>query len=225
MGILQRAKDILSANINDLLDRCENPEKMINQYLLQYRKDLKETKDDTAEIMANEAQAKRQYEDCLATVQRFMNAAENAVKAGNDDDARKLLVSKQRHEARLPELKSRYETAKADSQNMRAVYNKLCDDIKELEFRKSSIQSTVAMARGQERINNIGRNAVKMGGMNDKFDQMQDKANRMLDKAKASALLDSDVTSSEDLAEKYASAPSEVEDELAALKAKVNGIS
>lgn len=223
MGILQRAKDILSANINDLLDRCENPEKMINQYLLQYKKDLKETKDDTAEVMANEAQARRQYEDCQATVKRFLDAAENAARAGNDEDARKLLASKQKHEARLPELKSRYETAKADSENMRAVYNKLCDDIKELEFRKSSIQSTVAMVRGQERINNIGRNAAKMGGMNDKFDKMQDKANRMLDKARASALLDSDATSSEDLAKKYASASSAVDDELVALKAKVDG--
>ena len=59
MGILTRFKDIMSANVNALLDKAEDPAKMIDQTLLNLRKDLAEVKKETAAVMADEKNAKR----------------------------------------------------------------------------------------------------------------------------------------------------------------------
>ena len=59
MGILSRFTDIISANINELLDRAENPEKMIDQYLRNAMENLAEVKKETAAVMAEETRCKR----------------------------------------------------------------------------------------------------------------------------------------------------------------------
>ena len=59
MGILTRFKDIMSANINALLDKAENPEKMIDQYLRNLENDLASVKAETASVIAEEKAAKR----------------------------------------------------------------------------------------------------------------------------------------------------------------------
>ena len=59
MGVIQRFKDIMSANINAMLDKAENPEKMIDQYMRNLEDDLGKVKAETASVMAEEARAKR----------------------------------------------------------------------------------------------------------------------------------------------------------------------
>ena len=59
MGILTRFKDIMSANINALLDKCEDPEKMIDQYMRNLESDLGKVKAETASVMAEETRCKR----------------------------------------------------------------------------------------------------------------------------------------------------------------------
>lgn len=53
MGILKRFKDIMSANINAMLDKAEDPEKMIDQYLRDLQEDLRNVKSETATVMAS----------------------------------------------------------------------------------------------------------------------------------------------------------------------------
>ena len=62
MGILSRFTDIISANINALLEKAEDPVKMVNQYLLDAKSDLADVKQETAEVMAKEAAAKRKLD-------------------------------------------------------------------------------------------------------------------------------------------------------------------
>ena len=59
MGILERFTDIIKANINDLLDRAEDPAKMIDQYLRDLTENLAEVKKETAGVMAQESRARR----------------------------------------------------------------------------------------------------------------------------------------------------------------------
>ena len=63
MGILERFTDIIKANINDLLDKAEDPAKMIDQYLRDMTEDLTEVKRETAGVMAEETRSKRMLED------------------------------------------------------------------------------------------------------------------------------------------------------------------
>ena len=64
MGIMTRFKDIMAANFNALLDRAEEPEKMIDQYLRNLEQDFAQVKAETASIMAEEKSAKRKLDEC-----------------------------------------------------------------------------------------------------------------------------------------------------------------
>ena len=76
MGVIQRFKDIMSANINAMLDKAENPEKMIDQYRRNLEDDLGKVKAETASVMAEEARAKRAYDEALAEVEKYQKYAE-----------------------------------------------------------------------------------------------------------------------------------------------------
>ena len=94
MGIIQRFKDIMEANINALLDRAEDPSKMIDQYMRNLQKDLEEVKAETASVMAEEKRARRALDQCNEEIGRLQMYAEKAVAAGNDQDAKQFLVQK-----------------------------------------------------------------------------------------------------------------------------------
>ena len=99
MGILTRFKDIMEANINALLDKAEDPEKMVDQYLRNLESDLGKVKAETAAVMADEAKAKRELDSCKQEVDKYQAYAEKALKAGNESDARDFL----RRSSQLPE--------------------------------------------------------------------------------------------------------------------------
>ena len=71
MGILKRFKDIMSSNINALLDKAEDPEKMIDQYLRDLQEDLRKVKSETATVMAEEQRCKRQLDECDAEIAKM----------------------------------------------------------------------------------------------------------------------------------------------------------
>src|SRR5690554_1661469 len=95
MAILERFGDIIKANINVLLEKMEDPEKMIDQYLEDMMKDLAEVKRSTAEVMAEETRAKRLVDENQAEVAKYEEFAKKALMAGNENDARVFLNKKQ----------------------------------------------------------------------------------------------------------------------------------
>ena len=220
MGILTRFKDIMSANINALLDKCEDPEKMIDQYMRNLESDLGKVKAETASVMAEETRAKSTEQ-----VNKMQSYAEKALTAGNEADARKFLEKKQQLVSTQTALQQSYEAAAANAAKMRQMHDKLVKDIESLESRKAAIKAKVATAKAQERLNSIGSSVTGANNSMAAFSKMEAKANKMLDEANAMAELnqsqeDSDI---DNLAAKYDSAPQDaaVDDELAALKAKM----
>ena len=227
MGVIQRFRDIMSANINAMLDKAENPEKMIDQYMRNLEDDLGKVKAETASVMAEEARAKRAYDEALAEVEKYQKYAEKAVAAGNDNDARVFLQSKKTAQTKLEGLKLTYDTAAANAQKMRQMHDKLVNDISDLRARKETIKAKVAVAKAQERVNQVGSSLRGVSNNMSAFDRMEEKANKMLDTANAMAQLNESAdTNVDDLARKYdlddVAGTSDIDDELAALKAKLN---
>jgi phage shock protein A len=225
MGILTRFKDIMSANINSLLDKCEDPEKMIDQYMRNLESDLGKVKAETASVMAEETRAKRELDECTEQINKMQSYAEKALRAGNEADARTFLEKKQQLASTQAALTQSYELAAANSAKMRQMHDKLVKDIESLEARRATIKAKVQTAKAQERINNMGSSVVGANNSMAAFNKMEAKANKMLDEANAMAELnqsqaDADV---DNLAAKYDSEPvsSDVDDELAALKAQM----
>lgn len=224
MGIISRFKDIMSANINALLDKAEDPAKMIDQYLRDMESDLGKVKAETAAVMAEETRCKRQLDECTAEMAKYQQYAEKAVVAGNDEDARQFLAKKSQLAQNQASLQQSYEVASANATKMRQMHDKLAKDISELNARKDSIKAKVAAAKTQEKMNKLGASVAGVQGSMSAFDRMEAKADSMLDKANAMSELNASTedASVENLASKYDTVASPaVDDELAALKAQM----
>ena len=108
MGILTRFKDIMASNINALLDKCEDPEKMIDQYMRNMESDLGKVKAETASVMAEQTRAKRELDECTEQIDKMQRYAEKALTAGNEADARAFLEKKQELSATQTALQNAY---------------------------------------------------------------------------------------------------------------------
>lgn len=209
MGILNRFAEIMKSNINALLDQAEDPEKMADQMLRNTREQFAEVKEQTAKVMADAAKANRDVADCQTEIDRYQKAAENALIARQEGDAKKLIARKQEMEEKLKTLQQTASIANANADKMRQMYDKLADDIETLESRKESIKAKAAAAKAQRSMNKLVSSLPDSNTSFEAFDRMEAKANRELDAAMAEAQLNS-TSSSEDLADKYSDNGSDV---------------
>lgn len=223
MGILTRFKDIVSANVNELLDKCENPEKMVDEYLRKALDDLADVKKETASVMATEESAKRKYDDLKEDTEKYASLAEKAVLAGNDGDAKTFLAKKKELSTLLESAKQNYDVAHSNAERMRQLHDKLTQDIESLKVRRDNIKAQMAVAKTQERINNAGEAGKKIKGTMGAFERMEQKAQRKLDEANAMEALNKSSANSalEEAEARYNNNNAEIDDELAALKAKL----
>ncbi|MBE6465152.1 MAG: PspA/IM30 family protein [Eggerthellaceae bacterium] len=224
MGILSRFSEIIKANVNDLLDKAEDPQKMIDQYMRDLTQALAEVKEETAGVMAEEARAKRLVEVNQEDIDKYTELAKKALAAGNEGDARALLTKKQQFELKGKNLEQAYESAKTSAQKMRQMHDKLIGDIYTLKERREAIRAKVAVAKTQEKVNKFSEASDKAEGAMGAFDRMEEKADKMLDKANAVSDLNAAAAeATQTLEEKYAveKIDAAVESELAAMKAEL----
>ena len=222
-GILSRFKTIMEANINALLDKAEDPVKMADQLARDLEKDLGEVRAETVSVMAEEKRAKRAYDEGVAEVEKLQRYAEKAVLAGNDADAKVFLSEKAAKAANLESLKGAWDLAAANAAKMREMHDKLTEQLKQVEDGKAAIRAKAAMVKSQQKANEIKSD---LGGSSlAAFDALEEKLNRKLDEAEAAAELNTKKDDMADLMAKYDDTAtvqdSGVEDELAALKAKL----
>ena len=222
MAILTRFKDIMASNINALLDKAENPEKMIDQILRNLNKDLGAVKGETASIMAQEQRAKRELDECIEEVNRMERYAIKALESDNEDDARKFLERKSSLITKQAELQESYNLSQSNAVKMREMHDKLVADIGELESRKTMIKGKMAVAKTQDRINKIGSSVSSANRSISAFERMEAKANKALDEANAMAELNRGPKDDiKDLTAKY-DVDTNIDDELAELKKRLN---
>lgn len=226
-GILSRFKDIMSSNINALLDKVEDPMKMIDQYLRNLESDLGKVKAETAAVMAEETKSKRELDECIDSINKMQTYAEKALLSGNEADARTFLSKKGELNNKLISLQQTYDIAKENSTKMREMHDKLIKDISQLNTRRDELKAKMAVVNTQEKLNKIGSSVNGAIGNMSKFDEMEAKINKKLDTANAMAELNNyqKEENIEDLIAKYdnetKNTSSEIDDELSELKSKL----
>ncbi len=226
-GILSRFKDIMSSNINALLDKVEDPMKMIDQYLRNLESDLRKVKAETAAVMAEETKTKRELDECIDSINKMQTYAEKALLSGNEADARTFLSKKGELNNKLTSLQQTYDTAKENSTKMREMHDKLIKDISQLNAKRDELKAKMEVANTQEKLNKIGSSVNGAIGNMSKFDEMEAKINKKLDTANAMAELNNSQKEEniEDLMAKYdettKNSSSEIDNELAELKSKL----
>ena len=221
MSMLQRFKDIMSSNINALLDKAEDPEKMIDQMIRNLQSDLGKVKSETATVMAEEARLNRQLTELKAEEEKMITYAKKALQAGSDDDAKLFLEKKNSIQNKASEVETRLISARQNSQNMKAMHDKISSQVADLNARKNEIKAKIQQAKLQEKMNTMTSSVTGAASIS-KFDEIEEKANAMLDKANAMQELNQvNDGGIDDLMAKYDSTTdntSSVDDELAALK-------
>jgi len=223
MGILSRFKNIMAANVNALLDKVEDPAKMIDQTLRNLATDLAAVKKETAGVMAEETRTRREADANQAQVTKNMDMARKALAAGNEDHARVFLNKKNELEAQGVELQKLAEAAQQNAVQMRQMHDKLVRDINSLRSRQATIKSNLAVAKTTERLNKVGAAGSKAEGALQAFSRFEAQAQERLDRARALTTLN-EVPKDEAaaLADLYKSGGgAALDDELAALKAEM----
>jgi phage shock protein A len=170
MGIFTRFRDIISSNINAMLDRAEDPEKLIKLMIREMEDTLVEIKAACAGAMAGRKKAQRQLETLNSRAQYWEEKAELAVTKGRDDLAREALVEKRRYTRRKQDLDNEL----ADHENLIAAKKKRAQE----EIRR--IDSSEAIMKFDELENRIERmeseadlvNFAKKSSLEEEFDRL-----------------------------------------------------
>ena len=230
MGILSRFTDIMSANINSLLSRAEsaNAEKLLEKYLKDAKDNIAQVKAETAAVIAEETGLARKLADNEAICKKYESYAVAAVKAGNDDDAKKFLTYKSHVEEERAGLTSQYERAKDSSEKMRQLLKKLTEDVNVAEDKLRELKSKLVVAKQQEKMNTLNNKFANNSLSN--ADSLLDAVQKRVDAADAAAALNKELSKEAcdvaDLAKKYDVTTQEakvdkVDDQLAMLKASL----
>ena len=223
MGILARFNDIINSNVNALLDKMEDPSKMIDQYLRNLTKSLAEVKEETASVMAEEARTRRMTEENQADIQKYTDLAKKALQNGSEEDARIFIAKKQDLEAAAADLAKAYAAAKDNSDKMKQLHDKLISDIETLNSKREALKAKIAVAKTQEKMNSL--NGEKATAAFDSFARMEDRIDQALDRADAMNELNAKpVDNAAELEKKYAASAKEsaVSAELEQLKKELN---
>ena len=194
---------------------------MIDHYLRDLTEDLAEVKQETADVMAEETRTKRMLEDNAGEIRRYEDLARKALAAGNEGDARVFLGKKQQLTEKAASLQATYDAAHANAEKMRQMHDKLVGDIETLRSRREMVKAKVAVARTQEKVNEMGAAGERAAGAMSAFERMEAKADAMLDQANAMAELNAaPADEAAELEKKYAASAGDaaVDAELEKLK-------
>jgi phage shock protein A len=219
MGIFKRLRDLTAASINDMLDKAEDPVKMLNQFLRDMEQDIMDAEAAVAKQIAVEKKFKQQFEEAEEMVGKRQQQAEKAIEQGNEDLARRTLQDKKEHQTRFDEMKRQYDIAKDNADRLRGQLGEMKDDFTKMKNRKDLLIARAEAAKAQKSINQAMSGFGTDNGAKG-FSRMEEKVLQMEAEAQASDEVRSTNRSLDDELAKLDQSDG-VDDELAALKAKV----
>ncbi len=214
MGLFKRVGDIISANLNEMVDRFEDPEKMLKQAVLEMEAAVAGALDGAVKVIANERLLARQLDENLRQLERCRARAEEAVRRGDDDAARRALSRKSEHAKLAAALADQHAAAEAASRKLRTQIDALRVRLNEARRQQATL---IARKRAADARRSLARD---MNGITiddsafSKFDRVAMKVEQA--EAEADALLE--LTTCCDSVDEIDPVRDEVETELAALK-------
>lgn len=217
MGILSRIGTLVRSNINDLIDRAEDPEKIIKQIILDMEESVRDGKVALASTITEEKKLKAIYEENLQKHSEWMEKAELAVEKGDDNLAREAIRRAKTHESNADSAKTQWEEQRKVVASLREDLDTLESKLNEAKAKKELLIARQRRAEAQRKV------AEQMSGMKkganafDTFDRMEEKVSHMEAQAQAAAEVGSD-----SIEERFKALEKndDVDDVLAALKAK-----
>jgi len=221
MGIMDRVATVIKANLNNLINKAEDPEKMLDQILLEMRQQLLEAKREVAVAIADEKRLTAQLNAELEQVREWERRATIAVQKGEDDLAREALRRKSDHEQIAIGYKKQWDAQIASTESLKNALRALSQKIEEAGRKKNLLIARQKRAEAQKHIHEV------MTGLSDtsafeSFERMASKVERIEAQADAAVEISQEL-SGDTMEQRFRALESstDVEQELHALKAKM----
>ena len=170
MSIFTRFKDIVNSNINSLLDKAEDPEKMLRLMIGEMEDTVIDLKTTTAARMAEAIRSEKKVDEAKATVDRWQARAELAIEKGKDDLAREALIEKKHAQEAYERALENISSLKKSVEEGKEEIRTLEDKIKAAKDKLATLQREQARAQ-ERRDSSINLNA--------RFEEMENRINRM----------------------------------------------
>ncbi|MFW5783898.1 MAG: PspA/IM30 family protein [Spirochaetota bacterium] len=202
MGIFDRFRRVVKSNLNDMISKAENPEKMLNQLIVDMNQQLIESKKSVASAIADEKRLERQVKENLAAGEEWERKAMLAVRAGKDDLAKEALIRKQEFDKTAAQYKEQWDAQHESVEKLKSALRGLQQKIEEAQRKKNLLIARARRAEAQKRINET------IGGMADTsafeaFEQMSKRMDQI--EAENDAMLELEgTTESESLEQQFA---------------------
>ena len=225
MGILDRIRTVLKSNINALISKAEDPEKMLNQLIMDMNEQLLEAKKQVAMSIADEKKLERQMLENKGQAEDWEKKAMLAVRAGKDDLAKEALLRKQEYEGYTSSFQKEFESQHASVEQLKDALRQLSGKIEEASRKKNLLIARAKRAEAQKQIQQT-MGSLTAGSSFDTFDRMAEKVDQI--EAEADAMKElGEVTADQKLEDKFKeleSSDSSADKLLEDLKAKMGQI-
>lgn len=223
MGMFDRLKTVISSNINSLISKAENPEKMLNQMVIDMNEQLIESKKAVAMAIADEKKLEREMLENKAKADEWEKKAMLAVRAGRDDLAKEALLRKQEFEGYATQLAQQWDAQKQSVEKLKEALRQLQGKIEEANRKKNILVARAKRAEAQQRINQTMSSLSGNKSAFDTFERMERKVDEIEASAEATKELD-DATTGASLEKQFAqleSSPQAADAMLEELKKKM----
>jgi phage shock protein A len=232
MGIFDRMGRVISSNMNSLLDRAEDPKKLLELNLTDMEEQLKRGQEEVISAVAAEKQLRKKAEDLTSEQAKWEKRAELALKTGDETLAREALKQKKRVTGEAAAAEQARAAQRDAALNMKAELERMREKLAEIKMRKGAIATRAVQAQAGSTSEGLGAR----GGSSafDEFRKMEEKIEGREAETSAMAEVDAAIRgggpSKEDLEAKFralegevgkGAAPSDIDDELAALKKRI----
>jgi len=218
MGIFSRIADIFKSNVNDALDKAEDPEKMLKQMVIEMEESVNKATLAVANAIANEKSLERKLEKARQETKEWEQKAMIALQSNREDLARAALEKKAISERNYRDLEPIYAQAKSTSDKLRQQLNALKAKLEEARSRQSTLIARSQAAKAQKQISQafsgVGSDAFS------KFDKYEQKIEKVESEAEAFEMLAGENTNLDDEFKRLTSSQT-VDEDLLALKAKM----
>jgi phage shock protein A len=221
MGIFSRLAQLIKSNLNDLIAKAEDPEKMLNQVVIEMTEQLANAKKQVAVSIADAHRLGKQFETESQQAKEWERKAMMAVRAGNDELAKEALARKREHEQLANAFGEQWEKQKAAVEQLKNALRLLNAKIEEAKRKKNVLVARKKRAEAQKAIQET-MHGLKDQSAFETFDRMAGKIEQMEAEADASAEM-AEEYSGDQLAHKFdkLEATAGADDELAVLKQKM----
>lgn len=219
MGLFDRIGRLVRANLNDVVSKAEDPEKILEQSIMDMQEDLVQLRQAVAQAIATQKRSEQQYNQAQSQANQWQQRAQLALQKGDENLAREALVRKKSHAETATTIKTQLDAQSGQVDTLKRNLIQLESKISEAKTKKNMLKARLQSAKAQERLQNtIG--SINTNSSMAAFDRMEEKVLQIEARSQAAGEL-----AGTGLEEQFLQleSGSDVDDELMAMKAQLTG--